>query len=267
MVTDIPTSDLFADDDTSRAGSVPLISSPVTPRHTRAVSLVPFSSPTVGPCRLGLCMGEDSDGAEEENMLEDEHNEMEQTKQSEESKQTKQKEQNEQEEKREWVKRMRIMFCVREEFEVTKSIIHEDGTLNQDYFRPPKGTQLSNEPVKKWTDKERTLLIQGIQTYGIGHFREISEALLPDWPPNDLRVKSMRLIGRQNLQEYKDWRGSEEDIRGEYERNKEIGIRLGCWKSGVLVFDDAGRVDEEVKKHPVVFKEEVVNGANKKRRR
>ncbi|KND04239.1 uncharacterized protein SPPG_01670 [Spizellomyces punctatus DAOM BR117] len=263
MVTDIPTSDLFADDDTSRAGSVPLISSPITPRHTRSVSLVPFSSPTVGPSRLGLNLEEESEGVEEESINGDEREQVEQMKKDE----GEQREQTVQDEKREWVKRMRIMFCVREEFEVTKSIIHEDGTLNQDYFRPPKGTQLSNEPVKKWTDKERTLLIQGIQTYGIGHFREISEALLPDWPPNDLRVKSMRLIGRQNLQEYKDWRGSEQDIRDEYERNKEIGMRLGCWKSGVLVFDDAGRVNEEVKKYPVVFKEEVVNGANKKRRR
>ncbi|KAI8820736.1 uncharacterized protein EV422DRAFT_496437 [Fimicolochytrium jonesii] len=154
-------------------------------------------------------------------------------------------------EKQEWVKKMRLQFCVRKDFEVTKTIIHRDGTLNQEYFRPPRGTKLMGEEVKKWTESDRALLVKGIEKYGIGHFREISEALLPAWQPNDLRVKSMRLMGRQNLQEYRGWRGTEEDIKAEFARNNEIGVRLGCWKSGVLVFDDDGLVDAEVKANPV----------------
>ncbi|KAJ3160818.1 hypothetical protein HDU86_008178 [Geranomyces michiganensis] len=154
-------------------------------------------------------------------------------------------------EKQDWVKKMRLMFCVREDLEITKNIIHPDGTLNQDYFRPPKGSRLQNEEVKKWTDKERDLLVKGIEVYGIGHFREISDAYLPEWQPNDLRVKAMRLVGRQNLQEYKDWKGSAADIKLEFDRNKDIGLRLGCWKSGVLVFDDDGKVEAEVKANPV----------------
>jgi len=35
-------------------------------------------------------------------------------------------------EQQEWVKQMRLKFCVREEFEITKNIIHKDGTLNQE---------------------------------------------------------------------------------------------------------------------------------------
>ncbi|TPX55588.1 hypothetical protein PhCBS80983_g05197 [Powellomyces hirtus] len=173
-------------------------------------------------------------------------------------------------EKQAWVKRMRLMFCVREDLEITKNIIHEDGTLNQEYFRPPKGIKLMGEEVKKWTEKERGLLVKGIETYGIGHFREISEALLPDWQPNDLRVKSMRLVGRQNLQEYKDWKGDEEAIKAEFERNKDIGTRLGCWKSGVLVYDDDGKVDAEIKANPVKRGADIKGGlerSDKKRRR
>lgn len=35
--------------------------------------------------------------------------------------------------------------------------------------------------ARKWTDKERELLIKGIEKHGIGHFREISEEFLPAW--------------------------------------------------------------------------------------
>lgn len=35
-------------------------------------------------------------------------------------------------ERQEWIKYMRLKFCVRPEFEITKTMIHEDGTLNQE---------------------------------------------------------------------------------------------------------------------------------------
>ena len=35
-------------------------------------------------------------------------------------------------------------------------------------------------------------------------------------------------------------------IEVEYERNKEIGIRLGCWKGSTLVYDDDGKVLAEL---------------------
>ncbi|CAG8545884.1 6097_t:CDS:2 [Ambispora leptoticha] len=150
--------------------------------------------------------------------------------------------------KQEWVKRMRIKFCVQPEFEITKNMIHPDGTLNQAYFRPTQGAILSqSNGQRKWTEKERSLLIQGIAKYGIGHFREISDNLLPDWSAQDLRVKTMRLMGRQNLQLYKDWKGNEDAIRKEYEKNKEIGVKTGMWKAGTLVYDDDGLVVKMIK--------------------
>ncbi|KAJ1660525.1 hypothetical protein IWQ61_000573 [Dispira simplex] len=145
--------------------------------------------------------------------------------------------------KKEWVKQMRLQFSVRPEFEITQNIIHSDGSLNQDYFRPPKDApRPGQEPVRKWTDRERALLIEGIGLYGIGHFREISEKFLPAWSTNDLRIKCIRLIGRQNLQLYRDWKGTEEDIQREYQRNKEIGMRFNMWKGSCLVYDDDGHV-------------------------
>jgi hypothetical protein len=113
---------------------------------------------------------------------------------------------------------------------------------------------------RKWTEKERELLIQGIEKHGIGNFRVISEELLPEWvnlllamsssnlltvllqSANDLRIKTMRLMGRQNLQEYKGWKGTLDDIKEEYERNKRIGLACNAWKNNVLVADDDGKV-------------------------
>ncbi|KAJ1853886.1 hypothetical protein LPJ73_002561 [Coemansia sp. RSA 2703] len=154
--------------------------------------------------------------------------------------------------KQEWVKQMRLKFCRRTEFPETHSIIDDDGMLNQEYFQPPKDAVAPTE--RKWGDDEKRKLLEGIEKYGIGHFREISETLLPDWSGNDLRMKAIRVIGRQNLQLYKDWRGDEQAVQREYERNKEIGLRFGTWKGGALVYDDDGHVlraiEESNQKNP-----------------
>ncbi|KAJ3037405.1 hypothetical protein HDV00_001712 [Rhizophlyctis rosea] len=147
-----------------------------------------------------------------------------------------------------WVNSMRLKFCIRKEFDITKNIVHEDGRLNQDYFRPPKGTKLQPEESRKWTDTERALLIKGIAKHGIGHFKDISDELLPAWSTNDLRLRTIRLIGRQNLQLYRDWKGTEDAITKEYERNKDIGMTFGTWKQGVLVYDDDGKVEEAIRR-------------------
>ncbi|KAI8099352.1 uncharacterized protein BX664DRAFT_254275 [Halteromyces radiatus] len=153
-------------------------------------------------------------------------------------------EQQAQKEKHDWINQLRLKFCIRPEFEVTKNIIHPDGRLNQDYFRPPKNYKA--EAARKWTDVEKELLIQGIAKHGIGNFGLISKESMPKWSTNDLRVKCIRLIGRQNLQLYRGWKGNAEDIAREYERNKAIGLKFGTWKQGVLVYDDEGNVEKEI---------------------
>ncbi|KAJ1963929.1 hypothetical protein GGI12_001755 [Dipsacomyces acuminosporus] len=135
---------------------------------------------------------------------------------------------------------MRLQFSRRPEFPETHSMIDDEGLLNQEYFQPPKDAVAP--AGRKWGDEEKRKLLEGIETYGIGHFREISESLLPDWSGNDLRMKAIRVMGRQNLQLYKDWKGNAEAVRREYERNKEIGLKHGMWKGGALVYDDDGLV-------------------------
>ncbi|SAM05880.1 hypothetical protein [Absidia glauca] len=147
-------------------------------------------------------------------------------------------------ERQEWINHMRRKFCIQPDFEITKNMIHPDGTLNQDYFRPPKGTKAAK--AKKWTDAHKELLIKGIEKHGIGNFGMISKESLPDWTTNDLRVKCIRLIGRQNLQLYRGWKGNDADIKREYQRNKAIGLKYDTWKQGVLVYDDEGKVEKEL---------------------
>jgi len=56
----------------------------------------------------------------------------------------------------------------------------------------------------------------------------------------------MRLVGRQNLQLYKDWKGNELDMAREFELNKAIGMKYGTWKAGTLVADDDGLVAKAI---------------------
>ncbi|KAJ2717271.1 hypothetical protein H4R19_000023 [Coemansia spiralis] len=142
--------------------------------------------------------------------------------------------------KQEWVRNLRLQFSRRPEFPETHAIVDDNGVLNQEYFQPPKDAQPTAE--RKWGEEEKRKLLEGIERHGIGHFREISESLLPEWSGNDLRMKSIRAMGRQNLQLYKGWRGDAAAVLREYERNKEIGMRLGAWKGGALVYDDDGHV-------------------------
>ncbi|GAN05507.1 conserved hypothetical protein [Mucor ambiguus] len=146
--------------------------------------------------------------------------------------------------RRNWVVFMRNQFSVRAEYPSTETILKANGRLNQEYFRPKTETHRKEE--RAWTDAERDLLIQGIQKYGIGNWNDIRKELLNEWTSNDLRLKCIRLIGRQNLQLYKDWKGNADEIQQEYENNKRVGSKHSTWKQGVLVYDDDGKVEEEL---------------------
>jgi hypothetical protein len=59
----------------------------------------------------------------------------------------------------------------------------------------------------------------------------------------------MRLIGRQNLQLYKDWKGDKEAIAKELEFNKGLALKYNVWKNNTLVYDDEGNVLRELNIH------------------
>ncbi|KAI9002134.1 hypothetical protein DFJ74DRAFT_696729 [Hyaloraphidium curvatum] len=155
------------------------------------------------------------------------------------------------EDKRRWIVAMRLKFCRTDHIgnaDPTNPLVLEDGSINQDYFRSLA------EPVESasrvWRAEERGLLIRGIAKHGIGHFREIAEdeelRPLSYWSPNDLRIKAMRLIGRQNLARYRDWKGEEGAITAEWNRNRRIGTALGAWKGSTLVSDEKGLVEQVI---------------------
>ena len=75
------------------------------------------------------------------------------------------------------------------------------------------------------------------------HLRCLCRPCLRQWDETALRIKASRLIGSQNLTaRYAGWKGTRAAVELEYGRNKRIGERTGCWKSGVLVEDHLGTV-------------------------
>ncbi|KAI9291015.1 hypothetical protein K502DRAFT_326485, partial [Neoconidiobolus thromboides FSU 785] len=159
-------------------------------------------------------------------------------------------------EKQKYILEIRKKFCIRKEFSITQNIIHEDGTLNQNYFLPKLSElqsshqlQMEQMKLKTWTEESRKKLILGIEQFGIGNFKLIADAHLPDWSVNELRLKACRLIGRQNLQLYKNFKGNEAEILKEWKFNHELGIKYNCWKNSVLVYDDQGVVLNELLKY------------------
>lgn len=96
--------------------------------------------------------------------------------------------------------------------------------------QPLSTTQVIVQEDKKWGDKERDLLYkvqlesprivhqlttnrhatassQGLEQFGVGQWREISDALLPQWDETSLRIKAARLMGSQSLARYVGWKG------------------------------------------------------------
>eukprot|EP01134_Creolimax_fragrantissima_P003838 CFRG3838T1 len=124
----------------------------------------------------------------------------------------------------------------------SEKMCHEDGTFNKKYFE----TEVTEVEERVWTEKEKALLLKGIELHGIGKFGDISAEMLPSWTANELRVKTMHLIGRQNLQLYKGFKGDAAEIQKQYERNRKIGLATGCWKAGTLVTDDDGVVQRMI---------------------
>ncbi|KAK9828761.1 hypothetical protein WJX72_001961 [[Myrmecia] bisecta] len=131
-----------------------------------------------------------------------------------------------------WVRSMRRQFSPLE-------MLNPDGSIHQDFFKPKRVVLVDD---KKWGQAERDLLYKGIEKYGIGKWREMSEELLPKWDDQALRIKASRLMGSQSLARYMGWKGSREAVDAEQKKNKEIGDKLGCWKAGVLVENDDGSV-------------------------
>ena len=49
--------------------------------------------------------------------------------------------------------------------------------------------------------------LQSIAVHGVGKWREMREALLPEWEEATLRVKAALLLGSQSLARYAGWKG------------------------------------------------------------
>jgi len=70
---------------------------------------------------------------------------------------------------------------------------------------------------------------QGLETFGVGRWREISAQLLPSWDEGQVRVRAAKLLGSQSLKRYEGWSGDRQAVQAEFMKNRAIGEATSCW--------------------------------------
>lgn len=127
-----------------------------------------------------------------------------------------------------------------------KSMLNDDLSLNIEAFRPKiSNMQEEIRKKKKWGPLDTENLFLAIEECGIGNWNEMQEKYsLAKWPGNELSKRTKNIIGSQSLARYRNWKGNKEQCALEFKENKRIGELLNCWKGGVLVNDDQGKLEE-----------------------
>ena len=124
-----------------------------------------------------------------------------------------------------WVYKLRTVMC-------PSAMVDRVGRFDKQYFKPKSAENLT------WGSTEAKLLRCGIERFGVGHWSDIRRNLLPAWEELELKLKACRMLGIQDIAKYKGWKGTEDMIKVEHEKNKQIGVAAGRWTHGVLVNED-----------------------------
>eukprot|EP00002_Diphylleia_rotans_P037652 TRINITY_DN8437_c0_g1_i2.p1 TRINITY_DN8437_c0_g1~~TRINITY_DN8437_c0_g1_i2.p1 ORF type:complete len:351 (+),score=82.58 TRINITY_DN8437_c0_g1_i2:55-1107(+) len=136
-----------------------------------------------------------------------------------------------------WCCQMRLLFS-------PKEMVDSIGRINQEYFRPVIVSSNGPSKARRFGPEEKSGLIAGLEKYGVGNWKDIQQEFLKDWSEFEIRLRTARALGTQSIASYIGWKGSAEAIEAEYLKNRDIGLRLGRWKGGVLVRDEFGVVDQ-----------------------
>ncbi len=75
--------------------------------------------------------------------------------------------------KQEWATKMRLKFTPSE-------MLLPDGSLNKEYFKVTV-KYVTKENQRKWGEKEKKLLTEGIEKHGVGNWGAIQKEFLPKW--------------------------------------------------------------------------------------
>ena len=125
-----------------------------------------------------------------------------------------------------WVMHMRTQLCPPE-------MVDQDGNFEEVYFKPRMRNNM------EWTEKEKNGLIEGVVEFGVGHWMQIRRAKLREWDEVEIRLKCARLMGRQDLSEYQDWKGDAAQMEQERAKNKAAAdAGKGVWVAGVLASEN-----------------------------
>lgn len=72
--------------------------------------------------------------------------------------------------------------------------------------------------------------------------------MLRGWDDTNIRIKTAKLLGCQNLSRYQGQRFSRAQVEAQFAANKKLGADTGCWKNGMLVDDDKGTLAAHFKR-------------------
>lgn len=109
------------------------------------------------------------------------------------------------------------------------------------YFQPKAASNKNTQ----WNDENVAKLVAGIQQFGVGEWEKIQAHYFKGWDEMDLRMKTCRLLGRQDLRKYHGWKGDRAAMELEYEKNRSEGTSKGLWKFGVFLNEEFGLLVEE----------------------
>ena len=86
--------------------------------------------------------------------------------------------------------------------------LNEDGSLNQQFFKPKKVVFATEKA--KWSDNDWENLYKGIEKFGIdpSSWKKIIEEFCPGRDVLFIRIKASRAIGSQGLNRYHGWIGN-----------------------------------------------------------
>eukprot|EP00924_Labyrinthula_sp_SR-Ha-C_P005123 maker-scaffold_1-snap-gene-22.63-mRNA-1 protein AED:0.00 eAED:0.00 QI:71/1/1/1/0/0/2/101/144 len=113
-----------------------------------------------------------------------------------------------------------------------KNLLFPNGSIDPNYFRSRNKEALHENWVH---DKNHEKLVKGIEKYGIGSWKKIKENLLPDWSETVLMIRTIQLIGKQNLTEYVGKKFTEEQLEAERKKNVQYAAENNLLANGVLI--------------------------------
>jgi len=127
--------------------------------------------------------------------------------------------------------RQKYLLEMRKRFCPPEMIDPNTMELSEVYFRPPK-------PKKILTIDDDELVKAGLEKFGFGEWEAIAKEYFPEADQNEIRIKAMELVGKQDLREYLGKKLTAEELQAEREKNLKEGEEKKLLVWGKVMADE-----------------------------